>query len=435
MREWKLLQCRHTGEQCYFLEHASGLPIYVWPKEGYASTYAVFATKYGAIDTAYVSGDTSKTVELPAGIAHYLEHKLFENEDCDAFERYAKTGANANAYTSFDHTAYLFSCTRQLSESLEILLDFVQKPYFTAQTVEKERGIIEQEIRMCEDSPSRTVFCNLLEGLYQAHPVRVDIAGTVESIAQITPELLYGCYERFYNLRNMVLSVAGNVTCEQVEALADKLLPVAKPYTSQRAPVEEPPSAYRARTEVEMPVAEPLFYLGYKVGQNTKDGLHDAPAKEVAAAAVLQELLGGRANPLYAKLMREGLINASFGVEYFDGPGYGVWIIGGESRNPDAVCAAFREERDRMLREGIATKEFETARKAVYGQMISHFDNVEACGDMAVDAHFSLRSPFDLLDAVATVELSAVMERLRRDFREEASSISIVKPITAEEKG
>lgn len=435
MPEWKLLQCRHTGEQCYFLEHSSGLPIYVWPKEGFVSAYAVFAAKYGAIDTAYVSADTNETIELPAGIAHYLEHKLFENEDCDAFERYAKTGANANAYTSFDHTAYLFSCTRQLSDSLEILLDFVQKPYFTAQTVEKERGIIGQEIRMCEDSPSRTVFCNLLEGLYKAHPVRVDIAGTVESIAEITPELLYGCYERFYNLRNMVLSVAGNVTCEQVEKLADKLLLPAKPYVSERAPVDEPLAAYRARTEVEMPVSEPLFYLGYKVPQNTEDGLHDAPAGEVAAASVLQELLGGRANPLYAQLMREGLINASFGVEYFDGPGYGAWIIGGESRDPDAVCTAFRRERDRMLREGITPEEFETARKAVYGQMVSHFDNVEGCGDMAVDAHFAGRSPFDLLDAVATLELSAVVERLKRDFCEEASSLSIVKPITTEKEG
>lgn len=429
MSEWKRIQCSHTGEHCYFLQHSSGLPIYVWPKEGYASAYAVFATKYGSIDSAYVSADTDKVVELPAGIAHYLEHKLFENEDCDAFERYAKTGASANAYTSFDHTAYLFSCTRQLNESLEILLDFVQKPYFTEKTVEKERGIIGQEIRMCEDSPSRTVFCNLLEGLYHNHPVRVDIAGTVESIAQITPELLYGCYHRFYNLRNMVLSVAGNVTCEQVEILADKLLKPAPAYDSKRPPVDEPRTAFRAVTEVKMPVSEPLFYLGYKVPQNTTEGLLDASAKETAAAAVLQELLGGRANPLYAQLMNEGLINASFGVEYFDGPGYGVWIIGGESKNPNAVCEAFRRERDRMLHEGISAEEFETARKAVYGQMISHFDSVEGCGDIAVDAHFSGRNPFALLDAVATLTKDVVETRLKGDFDEAASSLSIVNPL------
>lgn len=429
MSEWKRIQCNHTGEQCYFLQHSSGLPIYVWPKEGYASSYAVFATKYGSIDTAYTSVGTNEVIELPAGIAHYLEHKLFENEDCDAFERYAKTGASANAYTSFDHTAYLFSCTRQLSESLEILLDFVQKPYFTEKTVEKERGIIGQEIRMCEDSPSRTVFCNLLEGLYHYHPVRVDIAGTVESIAHITPELLYGCYNRFYNLRNMVLSVAGNVTCEQVEKIADKLLKPAADYVSKRPPVEEPRTAFRAVTEVKMPVSEPLFYLGYKVPQNTDEGLFDASATQTAAAAVLQELLGGRANPLYARLMNEGLINASFGVEYFDGPGYGVWIVGGESQNPQAVCKAFRAERERMLQEGISDKEFDAARKAVYGQMISHFDSVEGCGDIAVDAHFSGRSPFALLDAVAKLSKGDVEKRLAEDFDEEASSLSVVNPI------
>ncbi|MBO5929053.1 MAG: insulinase family protein [Clostridia bacterium] len=429
MSEWKEIQCRHTGEKCYFLQHASGLPIYVWPKAGYASAYAVFAAKYGSIDTAYVCADTNEVIELPAGIAHYLEHKLFENEDCDAFERYAKTGASANAYTSFDQTAYLFSCTRGLSESLEILLDFVQKPYFTEKTVEKERGIIGQEIRMCEDSPARAVFCNLLEGLYHTHPVRIDIAGTVESIAEITPELLYGCYHRFYNLHNMVLSVAGNVTCEQVEELADRLLVPTQPYTHKRAPVNEPPTAYRARTEVSMPVSETLFYLGYKVPQSTENGLSEASAEELAAAAVLQELLGGRANPLYARLMSEGLINASFGIEYFDGPGYGVWIIGGESKDPDAVCEAFRKERERMDREGVSAEEFDTAKKAVYGQMISHLDNVEGCGDMAVDAHFSGRKPFDLLDAVANLERKAVQKRLREDFSEAAASVSIVNPI------
>ena len=295
--------------------------------------------------------------------------------------------------------------------------------------MEKERGIIGQEIRMCEDSPSRTVFCNLLEGLYHNHPVRVDIAGTVESIAQITPELLYGCYDRFYNLRNMVLSVAGNVTCEQVEEIPDRLLKPAAAYDSKRPPVDEPRTAYRAVTEVKMPVAEPLFYLGYKVPQNTKEGLTDASAQETAAAAVLQELLGGRANPLYARLMNEGLINASFGVEYFDGPGFGVWIIGGESKNPQAVCEAFRGERERMTREGISTEEFDRARKAVYGQMISHFDSVEGCGDIAVDAHFSGRDPFALLDAVANVKKEAVEKRLKEDFDEQASSLSVVNPL------
>ncbi len=426
MSKWTEYTCSHTGERCYYMRHASGLPIYVWPKEGYVSSYAVFATDYGAIDTAYIDPETEKPVELPAGIAHYLEHKLFENEECDAFERYAKTGANANAYTSFDHTAYLFSCTQNLTESLEILLDFVQDPYFTEQTVEKERGIIGQEIRMCEDSPSRTVFCNLLTALYHRHPVRIDIAGTVESIAGITPELLYGCYENFYDLQNMVLSVSGNVTCEQVEEVADRLLKPSRGNVPPRAPADEPFTAARSRIEVRMPVAEPLFYLGYKVPLG---GVKSESVDALAAAEVLQEILGGRANPLYAELMRRGLINASFGLEYFNGPGYGVWIMGGESKDPEAVCEAFRAEIARLKREGIASEKFEAARNAVYGRLVSQFDNVESCGDLVLEAHFAERSPFAALDAVSALDVQTVQERLERDFSEEASALSLVLPL------
>ncbi len=429
MSNWKEITCRHTGETCFFMRHRSGLPIYVWPKAGYASAYAVFATNYGAIDTAYCDPESGETVELPAGIAHYLEHKLFENEECDAFERYAKTGANANAYTSFDHTAYLFSCTQQVAESLEILLDFVQDPYFTEQTVEKERGIIGQEIRMCEDSPSRTVFCNLLTALYHNHPVRIDIAGTVESIAEITPELLYGCYHSFYDLQNMVLSVAGNVTCEQVEEAADRLLKPSHGKVPARVPVDEPIEAAQARIETHMPVAEPLFYLGYKVPQDTSGGVCGESAKELAAAEVLQELLGGKGNPLYAELMQRGLINASFELEYFDGPGYGVWILGGESEDPDAVCAAFRAEVARVQREGVSQDEFEAARNAVYGRMISQLDSVEACGDLIIGAHLAGQSPFAMLDEVASLDIQSVYDRAKRDFNEAAAALSLVLPI------
>ncbi len=429
MADWKEIRSQRAGESCWFLQHASGLPIYVWPKQDYVTAYAVFATKYGAIDTACVNGD-GEAVTLPAGTAHYLEHKLFENEDCDAFERYAETGASANAYTSFDQTAYLFSCTQQVTESLEILLDFVQKPYFTEQTVEKERGIIGQEIRMGEDSPFRRVFCNLLRGLYSNHPVQTDIAGTVESIAQITPALLYDCYDTFYNLHNMVLAVAGNITPEQVEEVADRLLRPCEPKVPLRAAVNEPHAAAQPRIEVEMPVSEPLFYYGYKVPLDTSAGLPSETPEALAAAEVLEELLGGKGSALYASLMKQGLINTSFDVEYFSGAGYGVWIIGGESRDPDAVCQAFRDEIRRLRRDGVDPVEFAAARNAVYGQMISHFDNPEACGDLLIAAHLDGHTPFAALDAAATLTAEAVEKRLHTDFDEEASSLSVVWPLS-----
>ena len=193
------------NEKYYKINHPSGLTVYVLPKENYSSAYAVFGTKYGSIDTRFKRSDSDKWTEVPEGIAHFLEHKLFESEDLDAFERYAKTGASANAYTSFDKTCYLFQCSSNFKENLKILLDFVQNPYFTPQTVQKEQGIIGQEITMYYDVPGWMSTFNLLRCLYKNHPVRIDIAGTVDSIAQITDKLLYDCYNTFYNLHNMAL--------------------------------------------------------------------------------------------------------------------------------------------------------------------------------------------------------------------------------------
>ena len=203
------------GDSFFEIKHDTGLRIFVYPKKGYSTTYAVFGTNYGSIDT-FIKTVGNDATPIPEGTAHFLEHKLFESEELDAFERFAKTGANANAYTSFDKTCYLFSCSSNFSKNLEILLDFVQHPYFTQQTVEKEQGIIGQEIRMYQDEPSWQVLFNLLKLMYHKHPVKIDIAGTVESIAEITADTLYGCYNNFYNLNNMVLAVVGNTTVDEV---------------------------------------------------------------------------------------------------------------------------------------------------------------------------------------------------------------------------
>lgn len=414
-----------TGERCLRIDHPSGLPIFVCPKPGYQSAYAVFAVKYGSVDTAFV--ENGREVEVPAGIAHYLEHKLFENEDGDAFERYARTGASANAYTSFARTAYLFNCTGRLEESLEILLDFVQRPYFTAETVRKEQGIIGQEIRMCEDSPNRRVLFNLLGALYQACPVRVDIAGTVESIAEITPELLYGCYRSFYNLRNMVLVVAGNVDTETVLRVADRVLVPAPAWDLRRAETPEPVQAARSRVEEAMPVAAPLFYYGYK---RPVKGTDYRPAAELAAADVLLELIAGRSSPLYARLLEQGLINTSFGGEYFEGPGYAAWLFGGESKDPDAVAAAIQAEIQRLQRERITPEDFQMARNMVYGRLVSALNDVENCGDFLVSDYFYGRQPFELVETAAALDIEAVYALLDEGFPPEAAALSVVRPAT-----
>lgn len=226
-----IIRSPQTGDQYTHIHHKSGLEILVCEMDGFSTTEAMFGTKYGSINTQFKTAADSDYCTVPEGIAHFLEHKLFENEDCDVFDLYAKTGANANAFTSFDKTCYFFSCSDHFPESLKILLSFVQSPYFTPESVAKEQGIIGQEIRMCNDDPGWRVFFNMLSGLYQKHPVRIDIAGTIESIAQITDDLLYRCYRTFYNLHNMVLAVAGNCTADQVLEIADELL---KPCEDQK---------------------------------------------------------------------------------------------------------------------------------------------------------------------------------------------------------
>lgn len=425
MAAWEEILQKHTGERCWRLRHPSGLTILVDPKPGYQSSYAVFATRYGSIDTAFRKDGGEEETVVPAGIAHYLEHKLFESEDGDAFARYAKTGASANAFTSFDRTAYLFSCTDRFAESLEILLDFVQHPYFTEETVRKEQGIIGQEIRMCEDSPGRRVLFNLLKALYQNHPVRIDIAGTVESIAEITPELLYGCYHTFYNLNNMVLAVSGNVTPEDVLAVADRMLKPSDGRRVERAVADEPAEAAEPRVESRMPVASPLFYLGFK--DHLPDG-RCRTAEELAAADVLLEILAGQASPLYARLMEQGLINASFGAEYFEGPGYAAWLIGGESADPDAVAEAVHAEIERRRREGIPAADFETARNALYGRLVASLNDVENCGDILVSDFFYDREPFALIDAAAALSPDAVTRMLRENLQRSQAALSVVSP-------
>ncbi len=410
-----------TGEQVYRIDHPSGLTLLIYPKEGYRSSFAMFATRYGSVDTTFVKD--GKRIEVPEGIAHYLEHKLFENEDCDAFARYAKTGANANAFTSFDVTAYLFGCADNFKESLEILLDFVQKPYFTEKTVQKEQGIIGQEIRMCDDSPERRVLFNLLRAMYEKHPVRVDIAGTVESISHITPELLYDCYHTFYNLHNMVLCVAGNVTVEEVLEVADRVLIPAKPQSLDTTFPDEPDTVFERRIEETMPVAAPLFYLGCKCP--VKDDYLDT--KTLLCCEMIVDLLCSQGSPLYTELMDSGLINDSFGGEFMEGRGFGTFLFGGESCDPDKVLAAFERELETLRKTGVDADRFEEMKASQYGRLLRRFNDVESAAMALMDDHFHDREPFGFVQAVKDLTKADVEAVVNEWLSPERMTLSVIK--------
>lgn len=412
-----------TAEKYYKINHQSGLTIYVYPKEGYSSAYAIFGTNYGSINTKF-SVDDGETITVPDGIAHYLEHKLFESEDGDAFVRYAKTGANANAYTSFEKTCYLFSCTEKFDESLEILLDFVQSPYFTPQTVAKEQGIIGQEIKMYDDSPEWRVMFNMLEKMYHTHPVKIDIAGTVESIAEITAEKLYDCYNVFYNLNNMVLCVSGNITVEQVLKTADKLLKPCEKHEIHNYFEEEPYEIVEPFVEQEFPVSMPLFNLGFK----EKADIVSTNAKS-ACVDILLFMLASATSELYRKLMDNNLINDSFSYELFEGPGYCSVIFGGESRNPQKATELIKNYITNLKLKGIDKEEFEIAKKAVYGNTVCMLNSVDSISNMITDYHFKGNNLFDYIDEIANATYEDVTNCLSEMLDVNNATLSVIKPM------
>ena len=413
---------RRLGEGYTRIEHPSGLTLMLCPMKGYSTAYALFAARCGSIDDSFSTGD-GEMVQVPNGIAHFLEHKLFESEEGDAFEQYAKTGASANAYTSFDRTAYLFGCTDRFRESLEILLNLVTTPYFTEQTVQKEQGIIGQEIRMYDDDPDWRVYFNLLGALYQEHPIRIDIAGTVESIAEISADLLYRCYNAFYNLNNMVLSIAGNFEIKDVVEACDKILKPAAPVRVSTREVREPDEIRARRVEQTLEVAAPLFQIGSK---GRAKSYRENILAQVTGELVC-DLIAGESTALYRELYDEGLINAVFDTEVMAGPNYLVNIFSGESRDPDAVFARLTDGVRALQERGISEEDFERARRAAYGRYVGIYGNVESMAGMMVLAKLADFGAYEPLDLLGELTLNDAQAFLRENFDTERCALSVVR--------
>ncbi|CCY68504.1 peptidase M16 family [Clostridium sp. CAG:678] len=416
-------ESKELRERLYEIDHSSGLKIFVMPKANYKSTYAVFGTKYGSIDTCFKRSDQKEYTRVPEGIAHFLEHKLFESEELDAFTRYAETGASANAFTSFDKTCYLFQCSDRFADSLKILLDFVTHPYFTKETVEKEQGIIGQEITMYYDVPGWMSTFNLLRCLYKNHPVRIDIAGTVESISQITDKLLYDCYHTFYNLNNMALAVVGNVTPEEVIKVCDEMLKKSEDVTIERVFDEEPRDIVKSYEEYHIAVSMPVFSFGYKEACKTPQ----RTVQETVEMEILLEILAGETSNLYSSLFEKGLINSTFSKEYFTGNGYEAVIFEGESTDAKAVAQAIKEEVARLRKEGISDQAFESARRSLYGREIMSYNVTDDVANAVIGCYFAGYSIFDPLEVYKNVKKEDVEKLLSEKLDEKYSALSVVR--------
>lgn len=403
----------------------NGLQVYVLPKPGFRKTYATFATKYGSVDNHFrVEGQDE--VGVPDGIAHFLEHKMFEEPEGDIFATFASNGASANAFTSFEQTVYLFSATENIETNLSTLIDFVQRPYFTDQNVEKEKGIIGQEINMYRDNPDWRVYFGLIEAMYSKHPVRIDIAGTVESIGTITKETLYTCYNAFYHPSNMLLFVVGGVDPEKVIQLV-RDNQAAKPYGPQgeiaRLFETEPQAVATKRLENRLPVSLPKCLFGFKEKQ-TAEG--EAGIRRDLATKLMLDLLFGTSTQLYQKLYDSGLISDSFGHEYSSSPQYAFSAIGGDTKDPDALLRVIREDVDALLKTGFVEADFERARKKKIGGYLRMLNSPESIAHEFTRYRFRGGDLFTVVPLYESLTLEEVNERFRSHVDWDQLAVSVV---------
>jgi predicted Zn-dependent peptidase len=412
-----------NGESYKLVHHKSGLDLLLAPMKDFVQTFAMFGTNYGSINNCFKTSDDEDFITVPEGIAHYLEHKLFENEDTDVFELYAQTGADGNAMTGFESTVYLFSCTENYKESLRILLDFVQKPYFTKENVEKEQGIIAQEIKMTMDLPKRKCFFNLLQAMFHNHPVKDDIAGTVDSIAEITPELLYKCYGAFYNLHNMVLSIAGNIDENEVIAICDEYLKPCEDMNLEVKFPEEPYEVVEKKKEEHFDVGVPIFNIGFKC----KPYPNEILVKKEVEADLLLSLLADKMSPLHKRLMDEELITGELGREVFDGKGYFTLIFSGESKNPEAVLEIILEYIENARKNGLDREVFELLKKAEYGSSVRDMNYPDGYAEDMMSFYFYGLDAFEFERRVAEVTFEDVTNALDEFFSGGNCSISIIR--------
>lgn len=414
-------------EKYYRFFHNSGLAVYVFPK-AYSTTCAFFGVRYGSQDNCFrVKGEREYT-SVPDGIAHYLEHRMFTQADgSDITERFSQYGADSNAFTTYAKTVYLCSGTEHVEESLAALLEFVTEPNFTDELVEKERGIIIQEILMGEDNPYNRCFDRLMEAMYHTCSVRNNVAGSVASVSGITADMLNRCYDVFYNPRNMALVVCGNVTPEAVSSVVDRSLPARfQEKQIERFHPCEPESVKAAFVETQMVVAKPIFSVGIKDPVLLADG--EKRMRRYAAMSVLCDVIFCRSGILYNTLFENGLISPDFSFYYTCSDLFAYTAVSGEADNPEGVLERIKAYIRELAEQGIAATDFERSRRVLYSEYVKDFDSTEEIAYNMIDFVFD---DFDLLsfgDELMNVTLDEVNALLKTAFSNEYFSLSVVRP-------
>ena len=412
-------------EKLYIEKLENGLTVMIVPKKGIQKKYIIWGTNYGSNDSEFIVPGEKEITKVPDGVAHYLEHKLFEQENgTNSLDVLSALGVNANAYTTNNHTAYLYECTDKFYEALDEFMDYVQHPYFTDENVEKEKGIIGQEIMMYDDYPEWKVYMNAMNAMYHKNPIKIDTAGTIESIAPIDKEILYKCYNTFYNPSNMAMVICGDFEPEKIlEEVKKRLISKKANGEIKRIYPEEPESIVQQKVEQKMEVNTPLYVIGIK----DKETEQEEQVKKHIAIEILLNILFGQSSDLYKKLYNDGVIYSSPMLEYEFAKGYAHVIITGQSKNPEIVYNEFINEVKVLKEKGIKESDFTRIKKMIYGSYIKEYDGPQDIARMFLADYFKGINSFEYLEQADSVNLDYAKQVLDEVFNEGKMVLSVVK--------
>ena len=426
----QIIENLKVKEKLYIEKLENGLTVMIIPKRGIQKKYMIWGTNYGSNESEFIVPGEEEKTSVPNGVAHFLEHKLFEQENgTNSLDVLTALGVDANAYTTNDHTAYLFECTDNFYEAMDELMDYVQHPYFTDENVEKEKGIIGQEIMMYDDYPEWKVYLNAMQAMYHNNPVKIDIVGTIESISKIDKDILYKCYNTFYNPSNMALVVCGDFKPEEILKEIKKRLIDTKPSGEiRRIYPDEPDDIVKEKIEQKLEVSTPLYAIGIKDKRNQSCSENkNEIVKRHIAMEILLNLLIGRSSNLYKNLYDEGLIYGQPSLDYEFTKIYAHVIVTGQSTEPEKVYEKFKQEINNFKKNGINEEDFERIKKMIYGGYIKEYNEVADISRMFLADYFKGINSFDYLEEIEGITVEYLEQILKDVFKEEKMILSVVK--------
>jgi len=425
----QIIENSKVKEKLYVEKLENGLTVMIMPKANIQKKYMIWATNFGSIDNKFIAPNDKEETSIPDGVAHFLEHKMFEQPNgTNSLDTLTALGVNANAYTSTDQTCYLFECTDNFYPAMDELMDYVQSPHFTDENVEKEKGIIGQEIKMYDDDPQWRLYMNAMKSMYKNNPIIIDIAGSIESISKIDKDVLYKCYNTFYNPSNMVMCFAGDFEPESLlEEVKKRLKNVEKHGEIKRIYPEEPEEVVKKETVEQMEVSMPIFVIAIKDKIDSTSCSSDAIVKKHIAIEIILNMLIGKSSKLFKELYEEDLITGEPYLEYEFSKQYAHVAITGQSNNPKEVQKRLQEEIKKMKENEINEEHFQRIKNLIYGNYVKEYDDVAMICRMFISDYMKGINSFEYIENYNQVTPEYVKQVLEEVFNEEKMVISIVE--------